>query len=118
MSDTPPPSSDLPPRPPWWVRAAARLPFRREHLVLAIAGLIGCAGALATIAFRECLRQLQWWLAGADQGLVATARALPWWARLLVPTAGGLLAGLTLQYGLEVDSAQGRGRLHGSDCRR
>lgn len=101
MSDTPPPSSDLPPRPPWWVRAAARLPFRREHLVLAIAGLIGCAGALATIAFRECLRQLQWWLAGADQGLVATARALPWWARLLVPTAGGLLAGLTLQYGLK-----------------
>ncbi|MHA6880837.1 ClcB-like voltage-gated chloride channel protein [Ralstonia pseudosolanacearum] len=101
MSDTPPPSPELPSRPPWWARAAARLPFRREHLVLAIAGVIGCAGALATIAFRECLRQLQWWLAGADQGLVATARALPWWARLLVPTAGGLLAGLTLQYGLK-----------------
>ncbi len=101
MSDTPPPSSDLPPRPPWWARVAARLPFRREHLVLAIAGVIGCAGALATIVFRECLRQLQWWLAGTDQGLVATARALPWWGRLLVPTVGGLLAGLTLQYGLK-----------------
>jgi len=79
----------------------ARLPFGREHLVFVIAGLIGCAGALSTILFRECLRHLQWWLSGTDQGLVATARALPWWARLLVPTVGGLLAGITLQVGLK-----------------
>ena len=75
MTDTPPPQPDMP-RQPWWRRAIARLPFGREHLVFVIAGLIGCAGALSTILFRECLRQLQWWLSGTDQGLVATARAL------------------------------------------
>lgn len=80
---------------------AARLPFGSEHLVFVYAAVIGCAGALSTILFRECLRQLQWWLSGTDQGLVATARALPWWARLLVPAVGGVLAGLTLQVGLK-----------------
>ena len=100
MTDTQPPQPDMP-RQPWWRRAIARLPFGREHLVFVIAGVIGCAGALSTILFRECLRHLQWWLSGTDQGLVATARALPWWARLLVPTVGGLLAGITLQVGLK-----------------
>ncbi|CAJ0787084.1 Voltage-gated ClC-type chloride channel ClcB [Ralstonia condita] len=101
MTDTPPPSPPPLPRPAWWQRVAARLPFGRVHLVFVFAGLIGCAGAFSTILFRECLRQLQWWISGTDQGLVATARALPWWARLLVPTVGGILAGLTLQFGLK-----------------
>jgi len=103
MIDTPPDATASPNPPahlPWWRRVIARLPFGREHVVFVIVGLIGCAGAVSTILFRECLHQLQWWLSGSDQGLVATARALPWWARLLVPTAGGLLAGLTLQIGL------------------
>ena len=101
MPDTPPRSPASPAHTPWWQRVLARLPFGREHLVFVIAGVIGCAGALSTIVFRECLRHLQWWLSGTDQGLVATARALPWWARLLVPTVGGLLAGITLQVGLK-----------------
>ncbi|KMW45714.1 MULTISPECIES: ClcB-like voltage-gated chloride channel protein [Ralstonia] len=98
-TSTPPPTPS--PRPAWWQRVVARLPFGSEHLVFVYAAVIGCAGALSTILFRECLRQLQWWLSGTDQGLVATARALPWWARLLVPAIGGVLAGLTLQIGLK-----------------
>ncbi|NMG68230.1 chloride channel protein, partial [Azoarcus indigens] len=43
-------------------RLAMWLPLQRAHLLLVLAGALGCIGALATILFRECLRVLQWWL--------------------------------------------------------
>ena len=88
-------------------RLAMWLPLQRAHLLLVLAGALGCIGALATILFRECLRVLQWWLSRTDQDLVAVARALPWWARVLVPTVGGLLAGLLLQIGSKWISRNG-----------
>ncbi|MES2183497.1 MAG: ClcB-like voltage-gated chloride channel protein [Pseudomonadota bacterium] len=54
----------------------------------------GVLGALATEVFRGALH----WadrlvLGGGDDGLVALARSLPWWARIAVPALGGLVAG-------------------------
>nr|WP_237171489.1 ClcB-like voltage-gated chloride channel protein [Pandoraea pulmonicola] len=67
-------------------------------MTLLLAGIVGLLGALATVAFREALSGLQFLLAGHHSGMVELARDLNWWQRLLLPTAGGLVAGLILQY--------------------
>ncbi len=87
--------------------AAARLPKRAVlllssgqtelYLLLLMATLAGFFGALVTVLFREGIRLLEWLVSGQDQGLVAAAVALEPWQRLLLPVAGGLLAGLILQ---------------------
>ncbi|MCI3207118.1 ClcB-like voltage-gated chloride channel protein [Pandoraea capi] len=68
------------------------------QITLLLAGIVGLLGALATVAFREALSGLQFLLAGHHSGMVELAQDLNWWQRLLLPTAGGLVAGLILQY--------------------
>lgn len=90
------------------VSAWAKLPVvvwvRRQfapntlQITLLLAGIVGLLGALATVAFREALSGLQFLLAGHHSGMVELAQNLNWWQRLLLPTAGGLFAGLILQY--------------------
>lgn len=90
------------------VSAWAKLPVvvwvRRQfapntlQITLLLAGIVGLLGALATVAFREALSGLQFLLAGHHSGMVELAQDLNWWQRLLLPTAGGLVAGLILQY--------------------
>src|SRR5262249_16168790 len=55
--------------------------------------LAGVGGALATLAFRQGIRALQWLLTGSTGSVVEMAQALPWYARILLPTLGGLAAG-------------------------
>ncbi len=74
------------------------MPDRLAVMLLA-AAVVGVLGALATVLFREALELLQVWLGGHPaQGMVSLARGLPLWERLLLPAAGGVLAGLILQW--------------------
>ncbi|MEN3113552.1 ClcB-like voltage-gated chloride channel protein [Uliginosibacterium paludis] len=60
------------------------------------AALAGALGALAIVAFRSVLAACETVLYGRDDGLVAAAAGLsPLW-RILIPTLGGLLAGLLI----------------------
>ncbi|MGZ5846513.1 MAG: ClcB-like voltage-gated chloride channel protein [Ramlibacter sp.] len=59
------------------------------------AAVVGVCGALATLAFRQALLGAEHLLYGVD-GLVRAAERLAWWERLLVPAAGGALAGAVL----------------------
>ena len=72
---------------------AHRLGLAQSHRSLLWAGVVGFFGALATIVFRESISGLQWLLIGHSGSLVDMARALPWYARLMLPTAGGIAAG-------------------------
>lgn len=72
------------------------------ELTLLLAALVGILGALSTVLFREAIRAVEWIFVHSQSGLVEAARALPWWQRLLVPVAGGLCAGLVLQFGLRL----------------
>ncbi|MDP9900536.1 ClcB-like voltage-gated chloride channel protein [Variovorax ginsengisoli] len=56
----------------------------------------GVVGALATELFRLALHLVHATLFGPGDGLVALARSLPPWERVLIPTCGGLIAGLLL----------------------
>lgn len=66
------------------------------NAILMWAALVGCAGALATLVFRDGLTLLQALLFGRSGSFVGIATSLPWLARLLTPCAGGLFAGCLL----------------------
>lgn len=70
----------------------------RANAILLWAALVGLAGALATVAFRDGLAALQALFFGRTGSFVEIATALPWPARLLAPAAGGLAAGSLLAF--------------------
>ncbi len=58
----------------------------------------GLLGSLGTVAFRLAGAALQSIFLGASHDIVATFRTLDWWERLLIPTVGGVIAGLILLF--------------------
>ncbi|MBL8863138.1 MAG: ClcB-like voltage-gated chloride channel protein [Planctomycetes bacterium] len=64
------------------------------------AALVGVAGGLAAPAFRLAIGGVQFALTGSTLTLAETAATLAPWQRILVPAAGGLLAGLVLFLGV------------------
>jgi CIC family chloride channel protein len=66
---------------------------------LAYAAVVGIAGALVALAFREAVDFLHYLLTGKDEAMVATFADLEWWQRLAIPAVGGLIAGLVLLFG-------------------
>ncbi|WP_239467262.1 ClcB-like voltage-gated chloride channel protein [Rhodoferax koreensis] len=63
------------------------------QLTLLWAIVAGVLGALATELFRLALRLVDAGLLGEGNGMVALARSLPPWARIVTPACGGLIAG-------------------------
>jgi CIC family chloride channel protein len=81
----------------FWLAEHLRLSER--HVTLIWAALIGVLGALASEGFRKSSEILQHFATGSNAGIISSFEKLSWWQRLAVPTAGGLLAGLTLWFG-------------------
>src|ERR1700736_4727270 len=81
----------------FWVADHLRLSERQVTLIWA--ALIGVLGALASESFRKASEILHYLATGSELGIISSFARLPWWQRLAVPTAGGLLAGLTLWLG-------------------
>jgi CIC family chloride channel protein len=81
----------------FWLAEHLRLSER--HVTLIWAALIGVLGALASEGFRKSSEVLQHFATGSSSGIISSFDRLLWWQRLAVPTAGGLLAGLTLWFG-------------------
>jgi CIC family chloride channel protein len=63
------------------------------YVMLLWAAFAGLAGALATMVFRYGIAGLERLLVGYSGSIVAIAESLPWYARIALPTAGGLAAG-------------------------
>ena len=78
------------------VRLQALFRFSESHSMLLWACAAGFMGALATIGFREGINLVQWLLVGDTGSLVEIATRLPWTVRLVLPAAGGMVAGLFL----------------------
>lgn len=60
------------------------------------AALVGVLGALATVAFYQGIHFIQSLVGGHSGSIVQTIKDLPWYGRLLLPAAGGLVAGCLL----------------------
>lgn len=69
------------------------------QLTLWWAGVAGVLGAGAAILFAGLTEGVHELLTGSRAGVVESMRLLPAWGVLLVPTAGGFLAGLVLMFG-------------------
>ncbi len=76
-----------------------------NNSMLLWAALVGLLGALATIAFRECITLLQLLFTGKSGSFVAIAKSLPWYWRVLLPTCGGVVAGAILLLSKKVPAA-------------
>ena len=63
------------------------------------AGLIGFFGAVSSVAFRKLSQGLHWVFTSHTGGFVESFTLLPWWQRLVLPAAGGALAGVTIYFG-------------------
>ncbi len=64
------------------------------------AAVIGALGGLTSPAFRAAIHGVKLFFTGSRSSLAETAAGLDPWQRILVPTAGGLLAGLILHFGV------------------
>lgn len=86
-----------------------RLKPNEMQVTLLWAAVVGFIGALGTVAFREGIQLVEWLISHHTGSLVLTASELSWWARLLSPVAGGLIAGLILQFGTRLARGQSSG---------
>jgi len=83
----------------WRVWLAEKLHPTEWQVTLLWAALAGLLGALAALFFSACAEGIHQVLTNSTAGVVESMRVLPWWARLLVPAVGGLLAGTVLVLG-------------------
>lgn len=69
----------------------------RAFAIFLLAAVVGVTGGLLGSAFLQGLLWIQHWLMGPEEHLSDAVRShLNWWQTLLVPTLGGLAAGLVL----------------------
>jgi CIC family chloride channel protein len=82
----------------WGVRLARWLHPTELQSGLLWAAFVGLIGGMSAILFRESIQGLLWLFTQHTGGIVAVALQLPWWHRIIIPPAGGFLAGLVLHY--------------------
>ncbi|MCY2961198.1 MAG: ClcB-like voltage-gated chloride channel protein [Planctomycetota bacterium] len=81
-----------------WV--SERLRPGEAEVTLFWAALIGALGGLASPLFRAGIHGVKYLFTGGTGSLAEVAASLGPWQRVMVPTAGGLLAGLVLHFGV------------------
>ena len=84
----------------FWLVEHFRPSERQATLIWA--ALIGILGALTSEFFRSATQLLVFLFTGSSSGIISSFGKLAWWQRVIIPTAGGLLAGLTLWIGSRV----------------
>src|SRR5688572_5025879 len=78
-----------------------------EALHLLLASLVGVIGGLTNWIYFWCNQLIQYFVFGKTGDLLNAGRALDPWQRLLIPTLGGLAAGLVLYLGLRLLKSPG-----------
>jgi len=91
----------------WRVWIQEKLQPTEWQITLLWAALAGFLGALASLIF-SALTENVYDLFGGSIGLdvVEAMKRLPWWACMLVPTLGGVCAGLVLHFGQRLTRKQ------------
>jgi CIC family chloride channel protein len=90
----------------WRLWIQERLQPSEWQVTLFWAALAGFLGALSAIAFTTLTERVHDWFGNSGLGIVDFIARLPWWARLLMPTVGGALAGTVLVFGPKLTRAE------------
>jgi CIC family chloride channel protein len=84
-------------------RWAEQAPWSDQQVGLLLwAGVVGAAGAILASGLRwagDAFQDLLW---GSGGGITSQVAAAPQWMRLVLPAAGGIVAGAILVYGLKM----------------
>ncbi len=83
-----------------WIAEHIRL--GEAQVLLVWAAIIGVAGAVASVLFRQGVRGVHFLATGQDGGIVESFSHLAWWWRCLLPAFGGLCAGGILHLGMRI----------------
>ena len=81
--------------------------LREEALHLALAGVVGVLGGLVNLFFFYGIEHVKLFFLRQPGDPVVVAEMMAGWERVLIPTAGGLVAGLVLHWGLRMVGRQG-----------
>lgn len=90
----------------WRVWIQEHLQPTEWQVTLMWAAVAGFLGALASILFSALTEDVYDWFGSRQLGIVGSIQRLPWWGCLLVPTAGGALAGAVLVFGQRLTRSQ------------
>jgi CIC family chloride channel protein len=90
----------------WRVWIQEKLQPTEWQVTLMWAAVAGVMGAFASILFTTLTERVHDWFGDSRMGVVDSMARLPWWGCLLVPAAGGALAGLVLRWGQRLTRAQ------------
>ncbi len=77
---------------------ADRLRFDQNTVNLVLASLIGLIGGFGAVGFRTLIESLQMLTIGGHHNILQTVIHLPWYHKLLIPSAGGLVIGPLIYY--------------------
>lgn len=81
--------------------------LREEALHLVIAGVVGVLGGFVNLIFFYGIEYVKLFFLRAPGDPVEVAEMMAGWERVLIPTLGGLVAGLVLHWGLRLVGKQG-----------
>ena len=90
----------------WRVWIQERLQPSEWQVTLMWAAVAGVLGAVMSILFSTLTERVHDWFGPPGLGVVDSIARLPWWGCLLVPAAGGALAGVVLIYGQKITRFQ------------
>ncbi len=79
-----------------------KLILREEALHLVLAGVVGVLGGLVNLFFFHAIEAVKLFFLRQPGDPVEVAEMMSPWGRVLIPTIGGLAAGLILQWGLKI----------------
>ncbi len=90
----------------WRVWIQEKLQPTEWQITLLWAALAGFLGALASLVFRALAEDVPGLFSDSSLDIVESMRLLPWWGCILIPTAGGAVAGLILVLGRRIAPGQ------------
>jgi CIC family chloride channel protein len=93
------------------LRWREKLQFREEALHLALAGCVGVIGGLVNLFFFYAIEFVKLSVLRRPGDPVEVAEEMAAWQIVLIPTVGGLVAGLVLHWGLRLVGRQGASNL-------
>src|SRR5688572_33467856 len=88
------------------LRWREKLQFREEALHLAMAGGVGVIGGLVNIFFFYAIENVKLFVLRRPGDPVEVAEEMAAWQLVLIPTLGGLVAGMVLHWGLRLVGRQ------------